>query len=155
MSLRPQEHIYPISIWLSKRTRLSHPSFLINKQVDLYIERLPRLPREHNYKCIFDKKEQTTASSMSFGLSCPLPKVMHRPKIQPGRGKLSIIFLLNELISPDARFPPVRPANLRNVLSTRNNADHAIVELAVRSSETNTDFLSGKITFFECQLHTT
>lgn len=33
--------------------------------------------------------------------------------------------------------------------------DHAIVDLAVRSSETNTDFLNGKVTFFECQLHTT
>lgn len=69
---------------------LSHLSFPArHKQVDLYIDRLPRLPKEHNYKCIFDKKEQTTATSMSFGLSCPLPKVMHRPKIQPGRGELS------------------------------------------------------------------
>jgi len=33
------------------------------------------------------------------------------------------------------------------------NADHTVVDLAVRSTETNKDFLDGKITFFECQQH--
>lgn len=62
----------------------------MDKQLDLYIDRLPKLPREHQYKCIFNRSEQTTASQTAFGLSCPLPKLMDRQRhiqIEPGRGK--------------------------------------------------------------------
>lgn len=62
-------------------------------QVELKIDRLPPLPKEHSYKCIYDKKDQTTATNLSFGLSCPLLKVIHRPKIQSGKGK--VYFLTN------------------------------------------------------------
>lgn len=80
-------------------------------QVDLYIDRLQRAAsssasggsskqEQLSYKCIFDKKEQTVATSTQFGLSCPLPKVMHRPKIQPGKG-MSHPFLIS--LSPTSR----------------------------------------------------
>lgn len=66
---------------------LQPPPLFCRVQVDLYIDRLPRLPKDHSYKCIFDRREQTVATPTAFGLSCLLPKVMHRTQIQPGRGK--------------------------------------------------------------------
>lgn len=82
-------------------------------QVNLYIDKLPQSSSggagagnsssTDAYKCVFDKKEQTVANRTAFGLSCPLPSVMNRPKIQPGKGIYPILL-------HDLSFNPPEPA---------------------------------------------
>lgn len=71
-------------------------------QVDLFVDRLPRLPAGHNYKCVFNRSEQTSATQTATGLTCPLPKLMDRARhiqIEPGRGKRFADFIFESLYS--------------------------------------------------------
>lgn len=90
LSLSPSSHLSVSSILIHLLERFHIPTLThvaSPSQIDLYIDRLPRLPKDHSYRCIFDRKEQTIATQTAFGLACQLPKVMLRPKIQPGRGE--------------------------------------------------------------------
>ena len=83
-----------------------------NKQVDLHIDRLPRLPKEHSYKCVFNRSEQTTATSTPFGLNCPLPKLMDRQRhiqIELGRGKSSVCLSRSVNLQHIAALGPLFP----------------------------------------------
>ncbi|XP_066586668.1 plexin-B [Prorops nasuta] len=85
--------------------------------VQLTIRTLPELPTGAKYKCVFGNAEPIDALMTGFGLSCPTPPIVERPKISEG-------------------------------------ADHVLVPLSVRSSETNKDFVSRNFAFFDCSRHT-
>lgn len=84
------------------RNRKKTTTSLAPKQIDLYIDRLPRLAQGHSYKCVFNRSEQTSATQTANGLSCPLPKLMDRHKfiqIEPGKGESGQHLLLLSMLS--------------------------------------------------------
>lgn len=54
-------------------------------QVHLTIRTLPELPAGAKYRCVFGGAEPIDAGVTPFGLTCPTPTILYRPKISEGQ----------------------------------------------------------------------
>ena len=59
-------------------------------KVQLTIRTLPELPIGTNYKCVFGDSEPINAIMTGFGLTCPTPSIVSRPKIPAGQDHIFV-----------------------------------------------------------------
>lgn len=122
---------------MDRKDQIINYLFLFNLQVELTINQLPTLPYGANYLCVFEQSTPIQATVTRTGLVCNTPALATRPVIPPGLG-IANPTILNIRRSWLIQFPCT---------------DHATVNLAVRSSETDTDFIHRSFIFFDCSVH--